>query len=132
MLTLFFSLTDFNDKATQVGASLFDLPAAEALVLTLLIEIPLFYLRGYRSRDKLGYFAVANIFSNVLLNEYLAQMPRVTLTGSAVLAGEMLVVAFEMAFMSCFIKQQWRKLFGTVLLTNLVSYAASFIYQFFL
>ena len=45
-------------------------------LLTVLIEVPLFFFCGYRKPKELASFAVVNIISNLLLNEFLEQDPR--------------------------------------------------------
>ena len=51
-------------------------------LLTVLIEVPVFYFCGYRKPKELAGFAVVNIVSNLLLNEFLEQdRNRILLTG---------------------------------------------------
>ena len=46
-----------------------------AALITVIIEVPLFYFCGYRKPKELAGFAVVNIISNLLLNEFLEQDP---------------------------------------------------------
>ena len=44
-------------------------------LLTVLIEVPVFYFCGYRKPKELAGFAIVNIISNLLLNEFLELDP---------------------------------------------------------
>ena len=89
-------------------------------LLTILIEVPLFYLCGYRKPKELAGFAVVNIVSNLLLNEFLDQMP----SGGfwiAVILGEIAVILLEFCLCCYFIKDDRKKLFKTLALVNVCS-----------
>ena len=89
-------------------------------LLTVLIEVPLFYFCGYRKPKELAGFAVVNIVSNLLLNEFLEQMPS---GGSwiAVILGEFVVILLEFCLCCYFIKGDRKKLFKTLVLVNICS-----------
>ena len=63
-------------------------------LLTVLIEVPVFYFCGYRKPKELAGFAVVNIISNLLLNEFLEQDP-FDWYGVAVVLGEIAVILLE-------------------------------------
>ena len=89
-------------------------------LLTVLIEVPLFYFCGYRKLKELAGFAVVNIVSNMLLNEFLEQMP----SGGfwiAVILGEIMVILLEFCLCCYFIKDDRKKLFKTLALVNVLS-----------
>ena len=89
-------------------------------LLTVLIEVPLFYFCGYRKPKELAGFAVVNIVSNLLLNEFLEQMP----SGGfwmAVFLGELAVILLEFCLCCYFIKGDRKKLFKTLALVNICS-----------
>ncbi|MBR4908874.1 MAG: hypothetical protein IKZ43_07680 [Acidaminococcaceae bacterium] len=89
-------------------------------LLTVLIEVPLFYFCGYRKAKELAGFAMVNMVSNMLLNEFLEQMP----SGGfwiAVILGEIAVILLEFCLCSYFIKGDRKKLFKTLVLMNVCS-----------
>ena len=95
-------------------------------IWTILIEVPLFYFCGYREKRQLLYFAGVNLVSNLLLNGFLE-----TVDDSyelAVLAGEVAVVLLEFCLCCYFVKENRKKLFKTVVLTNIVSCLAGIVY----
>lgn len=95
-------------------------------IWTILIEVPLFYFCGYREKRQLLYFAGVNLVSNLLLNGFLE-----TVDDSyelAVLAGEVAVVLLEFCLCCYFVKENRKKLFRTVVLTNIVSCLAGIVY----
>lgn len=109
----------------DIGDSLF----AVAL-LTVLIEVPLFYFCGYRKPKELAGFAAVNIISNLLLNEFLDQM---SFDGSwiAVILGEIAVILLEFCLCCYFIKSDRKRLFKTLALVNVCSVAVGFILYWF-
>ena len=89
-------------------------------LLTVLIEVPLFYFCGYRKLKELAGFAVVNIVSNMLLNEFLEQMS----SGGfwiTVILGEITVILLEFCLCCYFIKGDRKKLFKTLVLVNVLS-----------
>lgn len=98
-----------------------DLRLLEVALLTIIIEVPIFYICGYRSFKLLGCFALVNFVSNLLLNEGL---PIYTPTASywlILIVAELLVIALEFVLMLYLIREEQKKLFKTLILTNLVS-----------
>lgn len=93
---------------------------------TIVIEVPLFYLCGYRGRKQLLYFAGVNLISNLLLNGFLETVD--SHYELAVLAGEMAVLLLEFCLCCYFIKGERKKLFKTLVFTNAVSCLAGFAY----
>ena len=89
-------------------------------LLTVLIEVPLFYFCGYRKLKELAGFAVVNIVSNMLLNEFLEQMPSRGFW-IAVILGEIMVILLEFCLCCYFIKDDRKKLFKTLALVNVLS-----------
>ena len=99
----------------DIGDSLF----AVAL-LTVLIEVPLFYFCGYCKPKELAGFAVINIISNLLLNEFLEQDPFEPYW-LAIVLGEIAVILLEFCLCCYFIKSDRKKLFKTLALVNVCS-----------
>ena len=89
-------------------------------LITVLIEVPLFYFCGYRKPKELAGFAVVNIISNLLLNEFLEQDP-LDWYWLAVVLGEIAVVLLEFCLCCYFIKSDRKKLFKTLALVNVCS-----------
>ena len=99
----------------------------QTALLTIALELPLFWLWGYRSSRELGTFAGANLLSNLLLNEAL---PAYTSVGSYRLAltlGEMLVVLLEFALMRYVVKENEVRLFKAICCTNAFSLAVGLL-----
>ena len=98
----------------------------EIALLTAAIETPLFYLCGYRDVVDCLWFAVINIMSNILLNDFLHAAPLEKCFWSIMLAGELAVAAVEFALCRCLIPPRRagsvRRLLLTVLLTNTASF----------
>ena len=89
-------------------------------LLTVLIEVPLFYFCGYRKPQELAGFAVVNIISNLLLNEFLEQDPFDSYW-MAVVLGEIAVILLEFCLCSYFIQGDRKRLFKTLVLVNVCS-----------
>ena len=89
-------------------------------LLTVLIEVPLFYFCGYRKPKELAGFAAVNIISNLLLNEFLEQDP-FDWYWVAVALGEIAVILLEFCLCSYFIQGDRKKLFKTLVLVNICS-----------
>lgn len=97
----------------------------QTALLTIIIEVALFALLGYREKKVLAWFALGNFVSNVLFNEFLLDNPHLPL--AALLAfGEGAVVALEYCFMLYALPGGGRKLFSSLLLANLASFLAGF------
>ena len=93
----------------------------ENALLTVIIEVPLFYLLGYRRFRDCAYFAVVNIVTNLLLNEFLLTLTDNTWYLFMLLLGECMVIALEFALCIYGIPTERKKLFITLLLTNVIS-----------
>lgn len=102
----------------EAGFSLFLLGNA---LLTAAVEVPLFRLCGYRGLRACALFALVNIVSNLLLNEFLLAHATGGHYGLLVLLGEVAVVLLEYALCGYFVAGGGH-LLATVLLTNAGSY----------
>ena len=89
--------------------------------LTVLIEVPIFFILGYRKFKEIVIFALANLTSNLLLNEFLlAQIDNYELY---IALGEITVVPFEYVFCRCLLAtSNPKKLFITIIITNVTSF----------
>lgn len=99
-------------------------------LITVLIEVPLFYFCGYRKLKELAGFAAVNIISNLLLNEFLEQAP----SGGywvAVVLGEIAVILLEFCLCSYFIRGDRKKLLKAIALVNLCSVVLGYILFWF-
>ena len=99
-------------------------------LMTVLIEVPLFYFCGYRKLKELAGFAIVNIISNLLLNEFLEQDP-LDSYWLAVVLGEIAVVLLEFCLCCYFIKGDRKKLFKTLVLVNACSVVVGLILFWF-
>ena len=99
-------------------------------LMTVLIEVPLFYFCGYRKLKELAGFAIVNIISNLLLNEFLEQDP-LDSYWLAVVLGEIAVVLLEYCLCCYFIKGDRKKLFKTLVLVNACSVVVGLIMFWF-
>ena len=88
------------------------IPAA----LTILIETPLFALCLSRKRRHVALFAGVNLVSNLLLNEWLGATALEYTT--AVVWGELTVLALEYALCATLMDLPRLRLFATLVLTN--------------
>lgn len=100
----------------------------ENAILTVIIEVPLFYLLGYRRFRDCAYFAVVNIVTNLLLNEFLQNITDDEWYLIMLLLGECMVIALEFALCIYGIPTEKKKLFITLLLTNLASFLVGIFY----
>lgn len=99
-------------------------------LLTVLIEVPLFFFCGYRKPKELAGFAVVNIISNLLLNEFLEQYP-FDWYWVAVVLGEIAVVLLEFCLCCYFIQGDRKKLFKTLVLVNVCSVVVGYLLYLF-
>lgn len=90
-------------------------------LLTAAVEVPLFRLCGYRGLRVCALFALVNIVSNLLLNEFLLAHAASGHYGLLVLLGEVGVVLLEYALCRYFVASGGH-LLATVLLTNTGSF----------
>ena len=103
------------------GEIFFDAELMNFALLTAIIEVPLFFLCGYRRFGDCFCFAVVNIVTNLLLNEFLE------LTGAEfylqiIFPCEIVVMLLEFALCSYFIAENRKKLFYTLIFTNATSF----------
>ena len=101
-----------------------------AALITVIIELPLFYFCGYRKPKELAGFVAVNIISNLLLNEFLEQDP-LSEYWMAVVLGEIVVILLEFCLCCYFIKSDRKRLFKTLALVNVCSVAVGFILYWF-
>ncbi|MBQ9572189.1 MAG: hypothetical protein IJR22_02210 [Acidaminococcaceae bacterium] len=101
-----------------------------AALITVIIEVPLFYFCGYRKPKELAGFVAVNIISNLLLNEFLEQDP-LSEYWMAVVLGEIVVILLEFCLCCYFIKSDRKRLFKTLALVNVCSVAVGFILYWF-
>ena len=99
-------------------------------LITVLIEVPLFFLCGYRKPKELAGFAIVNIISNLLLNEFLEQIPS-NWYWMAVVLGEVAVILLEFFLCCYFIRSDRKKLFKTLVLVNVCSVLLGFVLFWF-
>lgn len=99
----------------------FDMRLLEVALLTILIELPVFYLLGYRKIRQLIAFALVNLISNLLLNEALPAYNGTFNYWVTLLIGELLVVGLEYFLMLYVVFEHRRKLFQAIVITNVVS-----------
>lgn len=107
--------------------TLFALPSIDPLLLaaaflTIVIEVPFFWLCGYRRWQFCAWFACVNGVSNLLLNESLASFYTNPWYEYILLFSEVIVVFLEFSLCWLLIHERARKLFITVFLSNLISY----------
>ncbi len=94
-------------------------------VETILIEVPIFFLCGYRRAKDLILFAAVNLISNLLLNDFLSNVDSQWLT---ICVGEIFVLALEFALCSYWIGGSRLKLLKTLTLTNAVSFFSGVLF----
>ena len=95
--------------------------------LTLLIELPIFWLCGF-SGKALAAFASVNVVSNLLLQEYISMHLPFFGVLIDVLMAEVVVCLLEYALCRCLLTTlQPKKLFFTVLLSNGSSFGIGYL-----
>ncbi len=102
-------------------------PMLLPMLLTVLIEVPLFYACGFRGRRQLLWFASVNVMSNLLLNEFAVQCAYRSNYGMFAVCCEAMVICLEWMLCLCVFEADGRKLFKTLLLTNAASYLAGLL-----
>ena len=95
-------------------------------VLTVLIEVPLFYLCGYRKFGDCLYFATVNIVTNLLLNEFL-MLTHTALDWQIILPCEITVVILEFVLCSYRFTENRKKLLAVITFTNTVSFLTGLV-----
>ncbi|MBR1730527.1 MAG: hypothetical protein IJ728_13500 [Selenomonadaceae bacterium] len=96
-------------------------------LLTVIIEVPIFYLCGYRNFNDCLYFAAVNVISNLLLNGFLMSV-NFNSYNLSVAIGEIFVVILEFVLCCYWIKADRRRLFKTLIFTNVVSFLIGLIF----
>lgn len=107
-----------------------DLRQIQYALLTIVIELPIFWGCGYKKFSLLCYFALANFVSNILLNEALPTYNGSVSYGIQLLIGEILVVLLEYTLMRYAIAYEKLKLFTVVCLANAISLGIGLILLF--
>ena len=102
-----------------------------ALVLTIVIEYGVLLLLREQSKRILASSVVINIITNLLLNECLQFATDDTWYLCLLVVGECMVVALEFALCLYGLHTEGKKLFRTLLLTNLASFLVGVIYYIF-
>ena len=90
------------------------------LVGTLIIELPIFLLFGFRTKKKIGLAILANIISVPVYH-----IANALLTGSNVLVAELLITLFECIFLVTFLRKEMGT--GKIIIATIVANIASFI-----
>ena len=114
------------DVPSAVEAQIFDgglILQADLLtyaLMTVLIEVPLFFLCDYRRVGDCFYFAGVNVITNLLLNEFLSTIDA-ELYWQVILPAEVIVVLLEFALCS-YRFADGKKLFKTLCFTNATSF----------
>ncbi len=99
-----------------------------AVLLTVAIETPLFFLAGYRRPADCLRFALVNLISNLLLNESLNAVADSPHYVAWVLLGEILVLALEFTLCRRFLETTpAARLLRVLLLTNAASFLAGLL-----
>lgn len=91
---------------------------------TALIEVPLFFLCGYRRLKDLILFAAVNLISNLLLNDFLSAIAQDWLI---IFFAELTVLALEFVLCSYWIKPSL-KLLKILIFTNAASFFCGVIF----
>ena len=90
-------------------------------LLTVLIEVPIFFLCGYRKFTDCAYFAGVNVVTNLLLNEFLSTIDA-ELYWLVVLPAEVVVVILEFVLCSYRFAENRIRLLKVLILTNATSF----------
>ena len=104
-----------------------ELTLLETALLTIVLELPVFCLWGYRKIRELICFAGANLVSNLLLNEALLVYTPGWSYRLALALGELLVVLLEFALMRYVIDKNELRLFKAICSTNIFSLAVGLL-----
>lgn len=99
-------------------------------IATGLIEILLFFLCGFRRFRECGIFFLVNFVSNILLNEFIGQLPYNTTLIPITIISEIFIVILEYLLMRYVIEYKERKLLLTLCFTNFVTTALGFYIYF--
>ena len=99
----------------------------ETALLTVVIEVPIFYICGYRNFKDCVYFAAVNIVSNLLLNEFISEIDSENYWTVAIIC-EVFVVILEFVLCSYWIKINKKRLLKVLIFTNLTSFLSGVVY----
>ena len=118
------------DATLALPGGVFSAPwLLDAALATAAVETPLFWLFGYRRRAEWLWFAVVNIISNLLLNEFLDATAGTLPYFAAVPLGEIFVLLLEYALCGYAVKEKsGARLFRVVLFTNAASFLEGVAY----
>lgn len=97
------------------------LEITNAALLTIIIEVPVLYLCGYKKALEFLSFALVNYVSNTLLNDALPAYTPSMAYWTKLCIGELLVIAFEYSLMLHIISDDKSRLLKTICLTNILS-----------
>ena len=90
-------------------------------LLTVLIEVPIFFLCGWRKFSDCAYFAGVNVVTNLLLNEFLSTIDA-EFYWLVVLPAEVVVVLLEFVLCSYRFTENRIRLLKVLILTNATSF----------
>ncbi|MCQ2372798.1 MAG: hypothetical protein MJ050_01835 [Phascolarctobacterium sp.] len=108
-----------------------DIRQIQYALLTIGIELPIFWVCGYRKLSLLCYFVLANFTSNILLNETLPAYDASLSYWLQLLIGELLVVLLEYTLMRYAINYEKQKLFTVICITNIISLGIGLVMLWF-
>lgn len=98
---------------------------------TAAIEVPIFWLSGYRKINFCLCFFVANLISNLLLNEFLTEYCTSDFYQILEISSEIFAFILEIFICNLLIDYS-KKLFFTILLSNCLSYLLGNIYYHYI
>lgn len=99
--------------------------------LTVAIEVPLFYICGYRNIKDCIYFAAVNLISNLLLNEFLTEVETENYW-AVVIVCEVFVVILEFILCRYWLETDSKRLLKVLIFTNLISFLSGVVYYIIL
>jgi len=108
-------------------SSPFEIGLLEFATLTVLIEVPIFFLCGWRKFSDCAFFAGVNVISNLLLNEFL--QATTAEYWQIIFPCEFFVVLLEFVLCSYRFGMS-KKIFATLLLTNAASFFIGLVLEF--
>ncbi|MBQ7607146.1 MAG: hypothetical protein IJU76_04165 [Desulfovibrionaceae bacterium] len=117
--------------------TLFSLPQFNPLLcmtafMTAVIEVPLFWLFGYRRWQYCLWFACVNIISNVLLNQSLEYFYDYECYPLFLFIGEVGVILLEYTLCCLQIRDGHKRLLCSIFVTNLVSFLLGIVFFSFI
>ncbi len=96
-----------------------------ALILTILVELLIAYIIGYRKREILALIFALNLLTNPLLNYFIllnSQMKLIELSIQVIILLEIIVIITEFLLLSAVLKKEKTKLLILSILMNLASF----------